>query len=108
MKTRTHRVSVWLDDAEFEKFTRTVKLSGISKAASLRHLINGYVPKEKPPPDYYLMMEELRKVGTKINNLAKIAQINGTLAKTELDEMLLLYSDAIRIITTEIIEPEKI
>jgi hypothetical protein len=107
MRSRNHRISVWLNDAEFEKFTRSMKLSGISKAASLRHLINGYTPKERPSHDYFTMMEELRNIGTGINHLMNIAHTTKQLDKVELNEILMLYRNTLREITKAMIEPEK-
>ena len=34
----------------------------------LRTLINGYLPKEKPPKEFYDIINELRRIGNNIKN----------------------------------------
>ena len=38
----------------------------------MRTLINGYVPKELPPPDYHSMMRELHAIGSNLNQIAEL------------------------------------
>ena len=55
MRKRSIRVQVWLNKEERIKLQTGAKKSGLSQETYLRVLINGYVPKELPQPDYYTM-----------------------------------------------------
>lgn len=73
IRRRNIRVTLRLSPEEFEKLAQVATRSGLSRMAYLRMLIAGYVPKEKPPPDYYRMMKELHAIGTNLNQLAACA-----------------------------------
>ena len=108
MRTRNNRVAVRLSDAEYTKLENAVARAGISREAFLRHLIGGYSPREKPPPDYYSMMEELRHIGNNLNQIARAVHTFGTIDTKEYDENAALYRDTLRKITKAVIEPEKV
>ena len=40
----------------------------------MRQLIDGLMPQDAPPPDYYTMMNELYKIGNNLNLIARKAQ----------------------------------
>ena len=50
MRKRNVHVQFWLDKKEAEAFNKKVKRSGLSREAYLRHLVNGLVPQDAPPP----------------------------------------------------------
>ena len=56
MRKRNVHVQFWLDKKEAEAFNKKVKRSGLSREAYLRHLVNGLVPQDAPPPAYYDFM----------------------------------------------------
>jgi hypothetical protein len=107
MRTRNHRVEVRLDDAEYAKFMRVVARSGITQQAFLRHIIGGYAPKEKPPPDYFAMTTELRRVGNNLNQIARAANAHGIADPKAYEENAKLCRETLLIITKAVIEPEK-
>jgi hypothetical protein len=53
MRKRSISVLVRLNEKERQHLASQVKKSGLSQEAFIRTLINGYVPKALPPPDYY-------------------------------------------------------
>ena len=63
MRKRNIHIQFWLDKKEAEAFQKKVKKSGLSREAYLRHLVNGLVPQDAPPPDYFSMMRELHGIG---------------------------------------------
>lgn len=71
MSKRNIEIKVRLNRKEAEILNKRVKKSRLSREAYLRHLIDGVVPQDSPPPDYYSMMRELHGVA---NNLNQIAQ----------------------------------
>lgn len=75
MNQRNIEIKVRLNKRESEKLNKLVKKSRLSREAYLRHLINGVVPRDAPPPDYYAMMRELYRIGSNMNQIAQKAHI---------------------------------
>ena len=73
MRKRNVHIQFWLDRKEAEILNKKVKRSGLSMSVYLRHLINGVVPQDAPPPDYYAMMRELYRIGNNLNQIAQKA-----------------------------------
>ena len=97
MRKRNIRIQFWLDRKEKELLDKRVKRSGLSREAFLRHLVNGFQPKDAPPPDYYGMMRELHGIGRNLNQIAQKAHtLNVKVRKLEA---------AIRKITDAVILP---
>lgn len=89
MRKRNIHIQFWLDRKEAEAFNKKVRRSGLSREAYLRHLINGLVPQDSPPPDYFSMMRELHSIGNNLNQI--VAKAN---ALNVIDEQR--YVDACR------------
>ena len=86
MRKRNCRVQVRLDNKEYQGFMKAVRKSGLSQEVYLRHLINGVVPQDAPPPDYYHFMRELHGVGNNLNQIAQKAHVLGVV-----DELSLIH-----------------
>lgn len=82
MRKRSIRVQVWLNKEEKTKLQSSAKKAGLSQETYLRTLINGYMPKELPPIDYYSMMRELHAIGSNLNQVAARANATGHIDKT--------------------------
>lgn len=82
MRKRSIRVQVWLNKEERTKLQTRAKKSGLSQETFIRTLINGYVPKELPSPDYYAMMRELHAIGGNLNQIAAKANATGHIDRT--------------------------
>lgn len=82
VRKRSIRVQVWLNKEEKTKLQTSAKKAGLSQETYLRALINGYVPKELPPPDYYAMMKELHAIGSNLNQIAARANAIGHIDRT--------------------------
>ena len=74
MNNRTVEIKVRLNQKEADVLNERVKKSCLSREAYLRQLINGLVPQDAPPTDYYTMMKELYRIGNNLNQIAKKAQ----------------------------------
>ena len=70
MRDKDYPISFRMQNEEYERFQERVKQSGLSTSAYLRFLINGMVPKPKPPPDYFAMTRELRAISVSIRQIA--------------------------------------
>ena len=52
---------------------KRVEKTGMTRERYIRLLLNDTVPREAPPVDYYTLICELRRVGSNINQLLKVA-----------------------------------
>ncbi|MDL2289757.1 MobC family plasmid mobilization relaxosome protein [Clostridia bacterium OttesenSCG-928-F22] len=86
---------------------KLVKKSGLSREAYLRHLINGVVPNDAPPPDYFSMMRELHGIGNNLNQIAQKSHVLGVLDVQRYDENMRLFNQAIKTITSAVILPRR-
>ena len=75
MIKRNVEIKVRLSRKEAETLNKRVKKSGISREAYIRHLVEGGVPREAPPPDYYAMMREIYAIGKNLNQIAQKAHV---------------------------------
>ena len=82
MRKRGIRVQVWLNEEENSKLHNSAKKTGLSQESYLRVLINGYIPKDRPPLDYYAMMRELHAIGSNLNQIAAKANATGHIDRT--------------------------
>lgn len=82
MRKRNIQIIVRLNAKEQQHLAKQVKKSGLSQEAFIRTLINGYVPKELPPSDYYAMMRELHAIGSNLNQIAAKANATGHIDRT--------------------------
>ncbi len=86
MRKRGVRIQVWLNQEENKRLQANVEKTGLTKESYLRTLINGYVPKERPHPDYFNLMRELHAIGNNLNQLA--AKANTT---SHIDKAVFMY-----------------
>ena len=106
MNNRTIEIKVRLNSKEAEMLNQRVKESRLSREAYLRHLINGYIPREAPPPDYFSMMRELCGIGNNLNQIAQKAHILGALDVQRYDEACRKLDETIKAITEAVILPK--
>jgi len=74
LNNRTIEIKVRLNQKEADVLNERVKKSRLSREAYLRHLINGLMSQDAPPPDYYAMMRELYRIGNNLNQIARKAK----------------------------------
>jgi len=96
-----------LNKKEAEALNKCVKRSGLSREAYLRHLINGLVPTDAPPPDYFAMMKELRHIGVNLNQIAQKAHGLNMLDVKRYDDNAALLKKAVVEITNAVMLPRK-
>lgn len=105
MRKRNIHIQFWLDKGEAQSFDKKVKRSGLSREAYLRHLVNGVVPNDAPPPDYYSMMRELHSIGNNLNQIAQKAHILNVLDVQRYDDNVRLFERAFKTITNAVLLP---
>lgn len=108
MRNRNIHVQFWLNRKEAEAFNKMVKRSGLSREAYLRHLVNGLVPCDAPPPDYFSMMRELHGIGSRMNQIAIKAHTLNAIDAKRYDESYRMLLKTLDKITDAVILPRSI
>jgi len=86
MRTRQNRIEFYLDDKEFAKLNRAVEKSGLPRSTYFRHIVNNRIPQDRPPKDYYDLLEEMRKISNYYRQLVNIAYATANIDKDLCDE----------------------
>ena len=105
MNSRNIEIKVRLNRKEAESLNKRVRKSRLSREAYLRHLINGSVPRDAPPPDYYSMMRELYHVGNNRTQSAQKAHTLNVLDVQRYDTAVREFETAVRKITEAVVLP---
>ena len=79
MTDRPRKVTVRLSEAQHAKLKNRVHKSRLSQEAYLRQIIDGLVPQDAPPVDYYAMTRELNSIGNNLNQIAYVANATGNI-----------------------------
>jgi hypothetical protein len=101
------QISLWLDAAQSKKLKGLVARSGLSTQAYLRHLIDGVIPNDRPPPDYYSMMRELSAIGNNLNQIAYHANSTGEIDEGFYQQNVAALDAAIARITAAVVLPRR-
>jgi len=108
MRKRNIQIITRLDRDENERFKKFVKKSGLSQEAYVRSLIDGLVPTDAPPPDFFAMMRELHYIGVNMNQIAQKAHALNVLDSKRYDDNAeMLKKDVVEIINAVML-PRKI
>lgn len=105
MGKRNIEIKVRLNRKEAELLNKHVKKSRLSREAYLRHLINGLVPQDAPPPAYFDFMRELHSIGNNLNQIAQKAHVLGVIDERRYDEEMKKFDRLVREITKAVILP---
>lgn len=108
MRKRNIRVQLWLNRKEIETLDKKVRRSGLSREAYLRHLINGLVPRDAPPPDYFSMIRELHGIGNNLNQIAQKAHTLNVVDVQRYDTAVRQFETAVKKITEAVVLPQPI
>ena len=107
MRKRNIKIITRLNKEENEQFKKRVKKSGLSQEAYIRHLINGLVPTDAPPPDYFTIMRELHSIGTNLNQIAQKAHVLNVVDVKRYDENISALNRAVVSITNAVMLPRR-
>ena len=107
MTEKKVEIKVRLTPKEAARLQTLVKRSGLSREAYLRHLINGVVPQEIPPPDYYAFMERLYQVGNLLEQISRQAQNLGVVDTSQYEEAVGQFHQLVEDITAAVILPRR-
>ncbi len=107
MLKRSIKVTFRMNTREFQRLKTQVKKTGLSQEAFIRSLINGYMPKELPPIDYFSIMRELHAIGNNLNQLAAKANATGHIDKAVFQYEANRLRRAVQDIQEAVISPER-
>lgn len=108
MRNRNVKIQIWLNKKEAENLQKKAKRSKVSVAAYVRHLIDGVVPQDAPPPDYYSMMQQLYRIGTNLNQIAQKAHTLNAIDVQWYDAAVHKFEEAVKQITEAVVSPRPI
>ena len=87
MAIHTKEIKVRMSADEFTLLNEKVQKCGMSREKFIRLVLSDYQPKELPPIEYFKLIKELNANGNNLNQLVKIAYIQG-IDITRLNEVL--------------------
>ena len=105
MRTRNVEIKFRLTEEEAVNFNKAVLKSGITREAYLRHLINGKVPKDAPPANFYNFTRELHSIGNNLNQIALKAHMLNVIDIKRYDEECRRLAKLIIDVTDAVISP---
>ena len=70
MRKRNNPVQIYLDDDELNRLDEHSSACKKSRSNYIRDLIDGYQPAEFPPADYIEVLNELKRIGINMNQIA--------------------------------------
>ena len=108
MNNRTIEIKVRLNQKEADVLNERVKKSRLSREAYLRHLINGLMPQDAPPPDYYAMMKELYRIGNNLNQIARKAQTLNMIDVPLYKKVVGEFETTVKKITEAVVMPRRL
>ena len=106
MRNRNVKIQIWLSKKESENLQKKAKRSKVSVAAYVRHLIDGVVPQDAPPPDYYSMMQQLYRIGNSLNQIAQKAHTLNVIDVQRYDSAYRQFETTVKEITEAVILPK--
>ena len=108
MRKRNIRYSLWLNEKEAERLNKIVNKSGLQREVYLRQLINGLIPTDQPPPNYYNMMNQLREVGKSLSQIAQSAHLLNAIDSENYKKAYDEYKDVVLQIIEAVMLPRKV
>lgn len=105
MEKRNVEIKVRLNRKEADALNKRVRKSCLSREAYIRQILNGQIPREAPPPDYYGMMQQLYGIGNNLNQIAIKAHTLGVVDVQRYDTAVRTFEQAVQTITEAVLLP---
>lgn len=77
MRKRKIRKQFWFTEDEANLLKKKAVLVGITESSLIRSWIRDNQLKEKPPPEFYDLINEINRIGNNINQIAHVANMTG-------------------------------
>ena len=107
MRKRQIKKQFWLSNIENKKLKKNSELTGLCESDYLRSLINDYYPKEKPPKEFYYILNELRRIGNNVNQIAKIANKTNYIDEKILYNVIGMLKNLINDLISKYLKPDR-
>ena len=98
MRTRSHHVSVWMNEAEYRHLKSQAQLAGMGIDPFIRNLVAGIQLRPRPPDAYAALLRELAAIGNNINQIAHWANAQKSIHEPEIVEAAVLANKAWRLV----------
>lgn len=98
MRNRSHRIGVWMNDAEYQHLKRQAEVTGLGLEGLIRALVMGVQLRPRPPGEYAALLRQLSDIGTNLNQLAHVANASKAVSQDELTQAARLAREAWRIV----------
>lgn len=105
MEKRNVEIKVRLTRKEADALNKRVRKSCLSREAYIRQLLNGLIPRDAPPPDYYAMIQQLYGIGNNLNQIARKAHNLGVVDVQRYDDAVRSFEQAVQTITEAVLLP---
>lgn len=79
MRKRNCRFEVRFTKDELTELTKKARKAHLSNGGFVRHVVSGAEIKEAPSADFYALMREVKRVGSNLDQLLKLAYSKGLL-----------------------------
>ena len=106
---RNHPITfhIRFTEIEYERLCKYADRAGLPKTTYIRHMINGNQPREKPPVDYWKLMQQVYDMGSSLDRLVDIAHVQGWVQSDQLQAAKEDFNSLILQITDAMIMPGK-
>lgn len=88
MKKRTHSMCLRLTESEMQRLTDKAKKAGMSREQFCRSILDGAEVRELPNIEYRQFIRELRRIGSNIDQILRIAYTKAPLQVPDLKKAL--------------------
>lgn len=79
MRKRNIQILIRLNENENKLLLKSIEETGMTKGKYIRSLICGSIPKQTPSVDFFDTINQLRRIGNNLNQLAMIAHKSGSI-----------------------------
>ena len=97
-----------LTEKDYATLCKNSERAGLPKTTYIRFMIKGQAPMDKPPVDYFNLMQEMYKVGNNLNQIARMFHQFKNIRYRKLEEALEQLYDTIMKIKIEVRFPENL
>lgn len=88
MLKRTQEIKIRFTEAELADINEKAKTAGLSREAYCRYVLRGATVKQAPSPDIPILIRDIRRVGSNVDQLLKIANATHLLDAPQMRKVL--------------------